>query len=387
MKISNLLHASCSLVMKKKFCKINTTIPGETIETIEKKYHFQLPAEYREFICKVGNGGTLPLPENDFTELFPFDENLELRHVTEEFPCENSCDWGDPMDGYSPFSQDEFLSVENRGYIQIASANSCQNTAWLLIVTGIRRGEMWLMDDYRLLRLPGVFFDEWLNLYCTQQLSSKIEELSAQRKAPLKPQQLFQQIQECMAYKRCEKIQWNPPIPMAEVRAFENEHHITLPTEYVTFITEIADGCSNFFATNSNGQGGTMFCLKDFADLKKLEQPFLFSENTEQVRSALFRNYDRQHSIWQSELFAELPAEEAADSVWISPDYSRIPGVLPFARYNDTGPFGMNTQALLVLNGPLKGQIWKATKFKIIPDGQQETLYSWMLKMMQHGVL
>lgn len=188
--------------------------------------------------------------------------------------------------------------------------------------------------------------------------------------------------------RRMDKLAAKPPPDSAcRLNAFAEPKKILPPREVVEWITRAADGCSHFFATNSKGRGGTMFRLKDFSDLKGLDRPFLFDENTEEIRFELLRNYDREHSIWQSELFADFSPDEAAAGVWAAREYSLIPGVLPFAVYNDTGTFGMNTQALLVLNGPLKGQIWKATKFKLISYGEQETLYTWMIRMMEHGVI
>lgn len=242
------------------------------------------------------------------------------------------------------------------------------------------------MDDYGLLRLPGVNFNEWLNLYLSHQLPAKIQKLAAEERAKQKSNAPLLIIKENMTHKNCRKIKWNLPIPIDEVRSFEQEHGVELPNEYIEFITQIADGCSNFKATNSK-QGGVMFQLKDFSSLKRLNEPFLFDENTEEIRSNLFRSYNRQHNIWESELFANTSKHEDVSDVWAAPEYSMIPGVLPFAIYNDTGIVGMNTQALLVLNGPLKGQIWKATKFNLTPDLTQETLYTWMIRMMKFGVI
>lgn len=331
MSIDNMFNLSkLFITSKKKFHKINPTISCGTIEAIEKKYHFSLPIEYREFISKIGNGGVLPLFENEVTELVAFDEDMGFEHIQEEFLLQDSCDWGNIFKDHCQLDIDEFLTTKNKGYVQIASTDSCHTTAWLLIITGIRRGEVWLRDEYGLLRLPNVNFAEWLNLYLNNQLFSKVQELSAQNRAERKTNSLLQQIQECVTSKRCEQIQWNAPVSIEEVHTFEREHNITLPIEYVEFITKVADGCSNFFATNSKGQGGIMFRLKDFSDLKGLDRPFLFEENTEKIRSDLLRNYDRQHNIWQSELFTNLSKDEAVSSVWASSEYSLIPGVLPF---------------------------------------------------------
>lgn len=364
--------------------RLNSTISSDSIERIEQKYNFTLPVEYREFISKIGNGGILPEQEGDFTELVAFNENLGLNHVQEEFPLADS--WNYKQVSGMQSQLDEFLSIPNKGYIQIASINNCNNSAWLLIITGIRRGEVWLKDEYGILRFPNNDFFEWLSLYLSNKLPSRIGELSEQERAKEKTDSPLKIITKLMDSKCCESIRWNSPVSTNEVEDFERINNITLPVEYVEFITKVADGCSNFRATNSKGKGGTMFRLREFSALKKLGVPFLFDRNTEEIRSDLIRNYDRQHTIWQSE-FPNLATDEEIPSIWASPEYSQIPGVLPFAIYNDTGTFGMNTQALLVLNGPLKGQIWKATKFRLIPDGEQETFYTWLIRMMEDGVI
>lgn len=130
-----------------------------------------------------------------------------------------------------------------------------------------------------------------------------------------------------------------------------------------------------------------MFRLQDFSALKRLNEPFPFDKNAEEIRTQFFGKYNRSNTIWQSELFAGVSQEQDTSRVWASPEYSLVPGVLPFAIYNDTGIVGMNTQALLILNGPLKGQIWKAERFSLRPGKEEETFYTWMLTMLRYGVI
>ena len=242
------------------------------------------------------------------------------------------------------------------------------------------------MDDYGILRLPKVYFNEWLDLYLSHKLSSKIEELAAKEREKQKSSDPLLAIKEAMTRKSCRKIKWNPPIAMNEVRAFEREHGIELPEEYVEFITQIADGCYHFDATNSK-QGGTMFRLNDFSSLKRLNEPFPFDQNTKEIRSHLFWNYNRDHSIWQSEVFAGISPEQEPSDIWASPDYSVISGALPFAVYHDNGICSENTQVLLILNGPLKGKIWKAERFSLSPQGEDDTFYTWMRRMLKYGAI
>ena len=379
--MNNVLHPIKTLFQKRALRKLHPPISCKSIEAIEKTFHFQLPTEYKEFISKIGNGGTLSISEDDSIELTEFSEKLNLEHVQEGFPFQDSCHTTDAGD------LDSFLQIENKGCLKIAFSTSDHAENWILVVTGTCRGEVWLMDHYGLLRFPGINFTEWLNLYLSHQLPLKIEKLSALEREKQKSNSPLLDIKENITHKNCKNIKWNPPIPIDEVRTFEQKHGIELPNEYVEFITKIANGCFHFKATNSKNQGGTMFQLKDFSALKRLNEPFPFNKNTEEIRTQFFRKYNRSNSIWQSELFADVSHEQDTSSVWVSPEYSLIPGVLPFAAYHDTGIVGMNTQALLVLNGPLKGQIWKAERFSLCPGREDDTFYTWVLTMLKYGVI
>ena len=374
-QIINALHKN-----KKAFRKLNEPISCESIKEIEEKFNFLLPIEYREFISQIGNGGNLSISDDDSIELTEFGENINFDHIQETFILHDSWLTANADD------LDTFLK-ENKGYLKIASSISDCGENWILVVTGTCRGEVWLMDNYGLLRLPGINFNEWLNLYLSHQLPSKIEKLSALEREKQRSSSPLLDIKENIAHKNCKDIKWNPPISIDAVRAFEQEHGIELPDEYVEFITKIADGCSHFKATNSKKQGGTMFQLKDFSALKRLNEPFPFEKNTEEIRTQFFRQYNRNNSIWQSELFVGVSQNQDASNVWASSEYSLVPGVLPFAIYNDTGIVGMNTQVLLVLNGPLKGQVWKAERFSLRPGRENDTFYTWMLTMLRYGVI
>lgn len=363
---------------QEEFQELKQPISCESIETIEKRFNFSLPAEYRAFISKIGNGGSLYISKDESIQLVEFGDHLNLEHVHEDFELQASLSTIDKEDF------ELFMEKENRGYLMIAYEDIDCDEDWLLIVTGVCRGEVWLRDSDGLLRLPGVHFNEWLDMFLNHKLGSKIEErwLLEEEKETQKLRNPLPTIREIMTHRCCRKIQWNPPISMDEVRAFEREHGIELPDEYVEFITQIADGCSHFNAVYSE-QGGSMFRLKDLSSLKRLHEPFPFDQNTEEIGHHLLWDYSRDHSIWKSELFAGISPEEEPSSIWASPDYSVISGALPFAVYHDAKMYPMNTQALLILNGPLKGQIWEAKRFRLLPKGDR--FYTWMLEMLRRG--
>ena len=111
----------------------------------------------------------------------------------------------------------------------------------------------------------------------------------------------------------------NQPIPLAEVEAIESKYGFQLPEEYVTSITEIANGCENFPAANSCGKGGVFFSLAQLDRLPNLGKPFYFTEDTEEVRNSLMdyfgpNAYTGKHPIWSS-LFRDLPRENPLSPV------------------------------------------------------------------------
>lgn len=63
------------------FRNLNPVISYESIKKTEEKYHFLLPYEYREFISKIENGGSLSISEDTSIKLIEFSENLSLEHV------------------------------------------------------------------------------------------------------------------------------------------------------------------------------------------------------------------------------------------------------------------------------------------------------------------
>lgn len=56
---TRLLKIGAQIKLKRSW-KLNQPIPLAEVEAIESKYGFQLPKEYKSFITKIGNGGSLP---------------------------------------------------------------------------------------------------------------------------------------------------------------------------------------------------------------------------------------------------------------------------------------------------------------------------------------
>lgn len=181
----------------------------------------------------------------------------------------------------------------------------------------------------------------------------------------------------------------NQPIPLAEVEAIESKYGFQLPEEYVTSITEIANGCENFPAANSCGKGGVFFSLEQLDCLPNLGKPFYFTENTDETRRSLTNcfgpnAYTGKNPVWHS-LFKDFPREDPISPVWICEDYSVLCGALPFATYNDDRPnWNMRaTQPILIVTGPLQGQVWRSCSAQLRPDGM--SFYQWVLQMLEGG--
>ena len=385
-----LTKIAASLKLKMNRWHLNPPISLKKVQALETQYGFRLPNEYRDFITKIGNGGKMP-PFNpqvdaDPCQLLPFQDSPALQKAKLDFPLFESWEWDtDPnFSADTQESEKKFLEIQNNGIIALTDTENASGQSWFLIVSGPRRGEVWERDESGVLRLSGCTFLDWMELCLSEKLTPYVNQLFKQEKQQQEVGNPLSKIRTLMLSKHGQNIRWNPPVSMEAVKDFEQRHGVILPKEYVTFITEIADGCCNYPATNSKGKGGIMFSLKELDSVQYMDKAFQFQEiNDEAFRAMLFR-HDREHTVWQTVL-AAYPQENPISSVWSSPDYSALCGVLPFGFNQDTGPFGSNTQVFLVLNGPSKGQVWKARKFKIQPASFDDTFYDWVIHMLENG--
>lgn len=381
------LRAKAALHTK---CRLDPPISLKEVEAMEARYGFRLPDAYREFITKVGNGGRLPPlhPQADTgpSRLLPFQDGPALQKASLDFPLSESWEWDTDPDfsGDSPEGAQKLACVQENGILPLIDEEIGGGQTYFLIVSGPRRGEVWERDEHGTLRLPGCTFWDWMEYALSQELAAYTDRLFQQEREKQRTDDPLSQIRTLMAGKNRRDIRWNPPAPLEAVRDFERRHGITLPAEYVTFITEVADGCQNYPSVNSKGSGGTLFSLNELDSVLHMAGPFPFQEpNDESLRAALL-SHNRQRPLWQTDL-AHLPQEDPLSPIWASPAYSVLRGALPFAVNNDTGPFGNNTQVLLVLNGPSAGQVWKAKKFTLQPPTTPLTFLDWLLNTLKNG--
>ncbi len=385
---TRLLKIGAQIKLKRSW-KLNQPISLAEVEAIESKYGFQLPEEYKSFITKIGNGGSLPPFREESCQLYPFKDGHQLNRLHEDFPLTESWEWDtDPefcMD--DPEDSEKWNRVQENGVLVLVEENVGGGQTWFLIVSGPCRGEVWERDEGGVLRLPGCTFLDWVEQYLTKKLTPYTDQLFREEKERQKAGDPLTRIRGLMAGKRRRDIRWNPPISLKAVRDFERRHGITLPEEYVTFITEIANGCENFPAANSCGKGGIFFSLEQLDCLPNLGKPFYFTEDTEEVRNSLMNYfgpnaYTGKHPIWSS-LFRDLPRENPLSPVWACEDYSVLWGALPFATYNDDKPTWrpQATQPILILSAPFRGQVWHIRAARIDPEN--EGFYQWVLQMLE----
>ena len=272
---------------------------------------------------------------------------------------------------------------KKNGIVVLAKEDVGGGQTYFLVISGERKGEVWERDESGTLRLPGCTFLDWVELYLSKQLIPYTDKLFRQEKSQREADDPLSTIRALMTAKRRQDIRWNPPVSRDVVKDFEQRHGITLPEEYVTFITEIADGCENFPSANSNGKGGVFYSLAQLDCLPNLDKAFYFTENTDETRKYLTNSFGPNAFTWKNPvwdvLFADIPRENPLNPIWVRAEYSVLQGALPFASYNDEKLF--RTQPILIITGPLKGQVWRATSFTLRPDG--DGFYQWVIKMLK----
>lgn len=126
---------------------VNRRLPPAQVEEFEQKYDIRLPEEYRRFIIEIGDGGAGPfsgiLPLGRY---FPLEDDPRLNRLNQPFPHRTS--WSEDalreeeLELYQ--SDREYLNQLTQGALIIQDFGCAISV--LLVVTGERRGSIW-MDD------------------------------------------------------------------------------------------------------------------------------------------------------------------------------------------------------------------------------------------------
>ncbi len=151
--------------MEEKGHKSNAPATEEEIKAFEEKHGIELPSEYREYLLKIGNGGDGP-PDFGIVPLgfVPEDVGMmskkawtALVRIKEPFPFDGhtEMEWTDD-------NIDELWDQCISGNILLGAGH--WNVVWHLIITGSKRGEVWMSgeDDW----YPDAkSFSEWLDAW------------------------------------------------------------------------------------------------------------------------------------------------------------------------------------------------------------------------------
>ena len=302
-----------------------------------------------------------------------------LEHIDLPFPLEHSWmpDWGDTVEGaeneededvIDHLKADRWEMIECQGNITIMADNTCNNTQWILIVSGIRKGEVWEISEYGMFRLVKCGFLRWLKLY----LTNGLDNFMAECKKTEYPQEA-DLLERCKKFVKKERIVMNPPAGMEEIHAFEKRHNISLPEEYIAFLLQIGNG-----AKKSPWYISEIYSLSDNESLANLDQLFLIQTKEDYKRvfiaekgfNKLF-GWKGSETIWEY-LFKNIDYEnQETISPWALPQYQLLHGCMPIVGKGTPGnAHHIDRQYILILNGEYKGEVW------MIDETTIERIYS-----------
>lgn len=219
-------------MVQKKGGTLNPILSLEEIAEIETEYNISFPEEYVAFLNMLGDGGAL-LGDNKKDILVSL-KNCDLSRISKNFPYQGTISWEDQAYNYAE-DPDGKVDLSKNGCVSLVDRDD--GFEWVLIVSGPCRGECWLISSERLMRGENLSFLKWLELYLEETVDdwiTKINQTTAD----------FESYKKMISKKiKRFNIQMNPTISIQAVRAIEDAHGISLPSDYVRFITEFGDGC------------------------------------------------------------------------------------------------------------------------------------------------
>ena len=362
-------------IEKSPECKLNPPLSEETISELEHRFQFRLPEEYRLFLLLAGNGGQISSITHDCDEFLPFPTDIinqreSLEKLRQPFVFKDSCVWEEG-------NKDWIEAFRGNGIIRLAEDETDNQITWFLVVTGEHCGEIWLQGETGIWRLAGLSFLDWMGLALSKKLSktaAKSIKQYQEKKEAAQPERFTQVLQKKEEMERY-GFHWNPAISLDEVWAFEQKHGITLPEEYVRFITEIANGGSD--------ETLQIHSLNDFDHMEGLSGQFPCRAQEDWDRIP-FRKYSSpiKKGIWEdwSLYFPSTKIPERTDKIWYRKEYSVLRGALPIATTkNDPPPrWARYSQDILILNGAFRGEVWGLMTHKILRERCAD-FYSYIL--------
>ncbi len=359
-------------IEKEGTVQLNPVIALEKVTMFEKKHKISLPKEYVDFITKIGDGGIIRLERYGTQKLISLDEyellGYPLEYMDMPFPLEHSWmpDWGDTIDGIEDVEDDDVIEqqmaeqwrrIECQGNITIISNNTCNNTRWILIIKGTCRGEIWEISEYGAFRLIQCDFLQWIELLLTNGLNDFM--LACKK---IEYPEETDLLEGCKKFIKKEKIVMNPPARLDEIYEFERRHNISLPKEYVTFLSQIGNG-----AKKSPWYLSKIYSLSDIDSLTNMDKPFLVQTKADYKRIFIDKNgYEKifgengEDSIWEY-LFKSVDYEkQEIISPWVLPQFQLLNGCIPIiGNVNPSNEQDIVRQYILILNGDYRGEVWR----------------------------
>ncbi len=367
-------------IEKEGTVQLNPVIALEKVTMFEKKYKISLPKEYVDFITKIGDGGITRLESYGTQKLISLDEyellGYPLEYMDMPFPLEHSWmpDWGDTIDGIEDVEDDDVIEqqmaeqwerIECQGNITIISNNTCNNTRWILIIKGTCRGEIWEISEYGAFRLIQCDFLRWIELLLTNGLNDFMLECKK-----IEYPQESDLLEGCKKFIKKEKIVMNPPAKLEEIYEFEKRHNISLPEEYITFLSQIGNG-----AKKSPWYLAKIYSLSDIDSLANMDKPFLVQTKADYQRIFIDENgYKKifgesgEDSIWEYlSKYVDYEKQEII-SPWALPQFQLLYGCIPIiGNVNPSNEQDIVRQYILILNGDYRGEIWRINKTTMRP--------------------
>ena len=347
---------------RKRGCKLLPPMDSEALRSMEEQYGFTLPEDFRLFLTLAGNGGTLPPITGDCDQLLPFpQEPGELERLGRPFAEEDTLVWVQSPD---PEPQME-AAYNGNGFVTLMEDECCGNDTYLLVVTGPCRGEVWYRAEPGIVRLKNCSFLDWLELHLSKKLQKFIREQLKANQSATEKMDLILAVREKVEQRRKRGANWNPPISLNEVQDFERRHGITLPKEYVQFITQIANGIES--------DTWVIYPLQTFDDMPGLAEPFPFQTEEDFAKTPMKEHYNPINpSFWDSwgKYFPDITIPDQVHKTWLKEEYSVLRGALPVAAHIEppNTPKKFLGQTILVLNGAFRGQMWSINFQFYIPN-------------------
>ncbi len=367
-------------IEKEGTVQLNPVIALEKVTMFEKKYKISLPKEYVDFITKIGDGGIIQSEIYGAQKLISLNEyellGYPLEYMDIPFPLEHSWmpDWGDTIDGIEDVEDDDVIEqrmaeqwerIECQGNITIISNNTCNNTRWILIIKGTCRGEIWEISEYGAFRLIQCDFLRWIELLLTNGLNDFMLECKK-----IEYPQESDLLEGCKKFIKKEKIVMNPPAKLEEIYEFEKRHNISLPEEYITFLSQIGNG-----AKKSPWYLAKIYSLSDIDSLANMDKPFLVQTKADYQRIFIDENgYKKifgesgEDSIWEYlSKYVDYEKQEII-SPWALPQFQLLYGCIPIiGNVNPSNEQDIVRQYILILNGDYRGEIWRINKTTMRP--------------------